>query len=150
MKSSTLAFGDELAPADHQDVVGGQGHLAHQVARHHDRPTLPGQRAHEIAHPDDALGVQAVHRLVEDEDGWVAEQGGGDTQPLAHAEREPLRPSVGDALEPDQLKHLGTRRVPMPLLCARHSRWSKARRPPWRALASSSAPTSRIGAGRSR
>ena len=33
---------------------------------------------------------------------------------------------------------------------ARHSRWSRARRPPCSALASRSAPTSRMGAGRSR
>jgi ribonuclease BN (tRNA processing enzyme) len=38
----------------------------------------------------------------------------------------------------------------MPLLWARHSRWSRARRPPCTALASRRAPTSRMGAGRSR
>src|SRR5689334_4402705 len=43
-----------------------------------------------------------------------------------------------------------TRPRGMPLLWARQSRWSRARRPPCTALASSRAPTSRMGAGRSR
>ena len=46
-----------------------------------------GQRAQEAAHPDDALGVEAVEGLVEHEHRRVAEQGGRQAEPLAHAER---------------------------------------------------------------
>jgi hypothetical protein len=42
--------------------------------------------------PTDALGVEAVRRLVEDDRGGVAEQGGGDAQALAHAERAATGP----------------------------------------------------------
>jgi hypothetical protein len=37
-------------------------------------------------HPADALGVEAVERLVEDDRAGVAQQGGGDAEALAHAE----------------------------------------------------------------
>jgi hypothetical protein len=36
----------------------------------------------------DAVGVEAVHRLVEDEHGRVPEERRGDAKPLAHAQRE--------------------------------------------------------------
>jgi len=50
-----------------------------------------------------ALGVESVDRLVEDECPGVAQEGGGDAQPLAHAEGEPA-----DALgrNPGQAGHL--------------------------------------------
>ena len=62
--------------------------------------------AQQLAHPADALGVQAVDRLVEQQDVGVAEQRGRDAEPLAHAEREAAHPVVGDGLETDQLDHL--------------------------------------------
>jgi hypothetical protein len=43
-----------------------------------------------------------------------------------------------------------TRRLGMPLLWARHNRWSRAVCPPCAALVSNSAPTSQSGAGSSR
>ena len=43
--------------------------------------------AQEAAHPDDALGVHAVERLVHHQHRRVAEQGRGDAEPLPHAER---------------------------------------------------------------
>ena len=51
------------------------------------RPSA-GQRAHQRADPADALGVEAVDRLVEQQHRRVAEQRGGDAEPLAHAQRE--------------------------------------------------------------
>ena len=55
---------------------------------------------------------------------------------LAATSARPARPSTSS-----------TRRRPIPLVWARPSRWSRAARPPWTAAASSSAPTSCIGAG---
>ena len=60
----------------------------------------------ELAHPEHALGVEAVDRLVEDERGRVAEHGGGDTEPLAHAEREAADALAGDRLEAGQADDL--------------------------------------------
>jgi hypothetical protein len=56
------------APADHDQPVGGEGHLAHQVAGHQHRAALRRQR------------------LVEHQHRRVAEQRGGDAEPLLHAQ----------------------------------------------------------------
>ena len=78
--------------------------------------------AQQFAHPADALGVQAVDRLVEQQDVGVAEQRGGDAEPLAHAEGEPAHPVVGDGVQADQLDHLVHPRGGQPLLWASASR----------------------------
>src|SRR5664280_2758563 len=48
--------GDQLAPADHDEVGGGKRHLAHQVTRDEDRPALAGQGLEQVADPEDPLG----------------------------------------------------------------------------------------------
>jgi hypothetical protein len=53
-----------------------------------DRLALRGQLGQHPAHPPDALDVEAVDRLVQDHGGRVAEQRGGDAEPLRHAEGE--------------------------------------------------------------
>ena len=55
----------------------------------------------------DALRVQAVDRLVEHQHRRVAEQRGGDAEPLLHAERETADPAPGHRFEPGQPQHLG-------------------------------------------
>jgi hypothetical protein len=65
------------------EEVGGEQHGAAAggvVAEHH-------------AHPVDAGGVEAVGRLVEDEDARLAEQRVRDAEPLPHAERVVADPS---------------------------------------------------------
>src|ERR1035438_7357518 len=99
------AVGDELAPADHQEMVGGVLHLRHQVAGHEDRTAFRGQRLHQVPDPPDALRVQAIDRLIEHEDGRVAEQRRGNAEPLAHAERETLRPFLRHLAQPDKLQN---------------------------------------------
>jgi len=49
----------------------------------------------------DALGVEAVGRLVQDQHLGVAEQGGGQAETLAHAEREPADPPAGGVGQAD-------------------------------------------------
>ncbi|GMA96436.1 hypothetical protein GCM10025881_32600 [Pseudolysinimonas kribbensis] len=83
-------------------MVGGLRHLAHEVRGEEDGAAFPGQMPGEGAHPHDALGVEAVHRLVEDERLRVAEERGGDAEPLAHAEREAADPAARDALQPGE------------------------------------------------
>ena len=65
-----------------------------------------GQRPQEAAHPDDALGVHAVERLVQHQHRRVAEQRRGDPEPLPHAERVAARLAPGRRLQAGLLDHL--------------------------------------------
>ena len=100
------ALGDEAAAADDDEPIGGHGHLAHQVAGDEDGTTLGGERAQQLADPLDAFGVETVDRLVEQQRCRVAEQRGGDAEPLAHPEREPAGAAVGDVGEADEVEDL--------------------------------------------
>ena len=99
--------GEQPAAADDDQVVGGLRHLAHQVAGDQDGAAVGGQLPEEPADPSDALRVQAVDRLVEHQHRRVAEQRGGDAEPLLHAERETADPAPGHRFEPGQPQHLG-------------------------------------------
>ncbi|EPJ35721.1 putative Bacitracin transport ATP-binding protein BcrA [Streptomyces afghaniensis 772] len=96
----------ELPAPDDDEMVGGQRHLAHQMGGDEDRTALRGECLHQVAHPEDALGVEAVDRLVEQQHLRVAEQRGGDAQPLSHAEGEALGPLPGHVLEAHDPEHL--------------------------------------------
>ena len=98
--------GDDPAAADDDQVVGGVLQLAHQVAGDQHGPALGGQGLQEAAHPDDALGVHAVERLVEHQHRRVAEQRGGDAEPLPHAEREPAGLAPGRRAQTGLRDHL--------------------------------------------
>ena len=104
--------GEEAALADHDEMLGGQGHLAHQMRRHQHGASLGGEGAQQGTDPQDAVGVEPVDGLIENQDGGVAEQGGGDPEALSHPEGEPARPSGGDAGEADEIEDLlGATRV---------------------------------------
>ncbi len=96
---------DQPAAADHDQVVGGQGHLAHEVTRDEDRPALGRERLQHRADPQDALGIEPVDRLVEHQHAGITEQCGRDTQPLAHAQRERVGALAGDPGQADPLEH---------------------------------------------
>jgi hypothetical protein len=55
-------------------------------AAHQHRAPLPGEPAQEAPQPGDALGVEAVRGLVEDEHLRVAQQRGGQREALLHAQ----------------------------------------------------------------
>ena len=67
MKSAIEHVGEQPPAPDDDQVVGRQRHLAHQVRGDEDRAALGGQPAQQRADPVDALGVEAVDRLVEHE-----------------------------------------------------------------------------------
>jgi hypothetical protein len=60
----------------------------------------------QVADPKDALRVEPVHRLVEHHRRRVAEQGAGDAETLAHAERERAGAFAGHLVQADQVNHL--------------------------------------------
>jgi len=71
-----------------------------------DGASLAGEKAHQVADPDDPLRVKSVDGFVEDQGVRVAEQRGGDAKALAHAEGEATDPLLGDGLEPGHLDDL--------------------------------------------
>ena len=82
---------------------------ATSASRWLDTSTVPpssAKRAQELPQPVDALGVEAVGRLVEDQHLGVAEQGAGQAEALAHPEREALDPAVAGVAEADLVEHL--------------------------------------------
>jgi hypothetical protein len=88
-------LGDQPPTGDDHDLVDGLGDLGEDVAGDEHGAALVGQLAQQAAQPVNALGVQTVGRLVQDQDLGVAEQGGGQAQPLAHAQGEPADPPMG-------------------------------------------------------
>ena len=97
--------GDEPAGDQHDDVVDGLGHLGQQMAGDHHGATGGGVAAYELAQPAHPFGVEAVGGLVEHEDLGVAEQGGGEPEPLTHAEREAADASPSNRGQPDVGEH---------------------------------------------
>ncbi len=69
--------------------------LVHQVAGDQDRTPLCREPAQQRADPDDALRVEAVGRLVQQDHLGVAEERGGDAEALAHAEGVRPHPAPG-------------------------------------------------------
>ena len=92
---------------DHDQPVGYLLQLAEQVRRHEDRPPAVGDLADETADVLHADGVEAVVRLVEDDQFWVAEQRGGDAEALFHAHRVGAHAVVTAAGEADDLDEVG-------------------------------------------
>jgi hypothetical protein len=66
-----------------------------------------GQVPQQVSHPPDPVRVQAVERLVHDQHARITEQGGGQGQPLAHAQGETPDPAVPVLSEAHQAQHLG-------------------------------------------
>ena len=85
--------GDEPAFVDDDHVVDEVLDLGEQVARdqHGVAPSGPGTE--QVAQVADALGVEAVGGFVEHQHRRVAEQCGGQREPLLHAERVGADPS---------------------------------------------------------
>jgi hypothetical protein len=93
--------------ADDDRPVGGLLDLGQQVAADQDRASLLVREvAEEPAQPLDALGVQAVGRLVEDQHPRVAQQRRRQPQPLAHAQRVAAGLPAAGRAEADLLQHL--------------------------------------------
>ena len=92
---------------DEHEPVADLLELAEVVRRHEHRATAAGQRSDQPAHLVDALRVEAVRRLVEDQQRRVAEQRGGDAEALLHAERVGAVAVVAAVAEPDGVEQGG-------------------------------------------
>ena len=133
--------GDEPSGDQHDDLVDGLGHFGQQMAGDQHGASRGGVAAHEVAQPADPFGVETVGGLVQHEDLGLAEQGGGEPEPLTHAEREAADASPGDRRSrPTSASTSSTRSSGRPAVAARTRRCSRARRPGWKLVASSTAP----------
>ena len=119
----------QLAVREDDDVVDRLRDLGEQMARHEDRPALRGLVAEQLAEPADALRVEAVGRLVEDQHLRVAEQRGGDRQPLAHAHRVALHAPVRRVLQLHEVEQLVDAALRMPARRREHAQVVAARAP---------------------
>jgi len=101
-----LRIGDEFAPTDNDQVLGRHCHLGQQMRGDQDCPPGCCQALHELPDPQDALGVEPVHRLVEEQNSRVAQDRSGQTEPLFHAQRV-LADRLGrDTAQPDRVQHI--------------------------------------------
>ena len=69
---------------DDHDLVHGLSDLREDVARNENGAAFGRLRAEQVTEPPDALRIEPVGRLVEDEHLRVAEQCRRETQALAH------------------------------------------------------------------
>ena len=95
------ALGDDAAAVDDRRDVAGLLDLVEQVRGEQHRAALVDELADQAADLEDAGRVEAVHRLVEDQQLGVGEQAAGDAEALAHAERVRLDLVVGAGGEAD-------------------------------------------------
>jgi len=94
--ANDLHVAQRAGPDDHE-VIGEHGELGDQVAGHEHRAAAIGEGAQRVAQPPDAVGVEAVRGLVEQQHVGFTEEGAGQGEALAHAEGEAARPLVSGA-----------------------------------------------------
>ena len=93
--------GDDPSAVDDRRRVARLLDLVEQVRGEEHRPALADQRADHLAELEDAGRVEAVRRLVEDQQLRVGEQAARDAEALAHALRVGRHPLVGALGEAD-------------------------------------------------
>ena len=94
------ALRDDPPVVDDRDRVGDLLDLIEQVRREHHRPPLADEPPHHRSELEDAARVEAVDRLVENQQLGIGEQAARDAEALAHAERvarNALLGSIGKA-----------------------------------------------------
>lgn len=96
----------ELATGDDHHVVHGLLNLGQDVARDEDGAPLRRQHAEKSTKPGNTFGVEAVGRLVEQQNRRVTQQRPRQREPLPRTEGEAADPTAGSRVEPDQLEQL--------------------------------------------
>ncbi len=87
-------------------MVDGGLHFVEQVAGQQYCPAMVGEVAEERSHPGDALGVQSVRGLVQDEHLRLAYERLRDAEPLPHPEGVATHPPVCRVGQPDQVQQV--------------------------------------------
>ena len=100
-----VALEAQAAFMQHAHVGGDQLDLRQQVAGNEDGDAVDGKTEQQPAQFDDAGGVQAVGRFVEDQQSRLAEQRQADRQALAHAQRIFAHAPVGRRRQVHAFEH---------------------------------------------
>ena len=101
--AAALRLDPSVADDDHP--VGDSLDFGQQVRGEQYGAVAVGEAAQQAAHPAHALRIEAIGRLVKDQDLRVAEQRVGEPEALAHAERVPADPAPGRRLvQADELQ----------------------------------------------
>jgi hypothetical protein len=101
-----LAVVDDRARTHDRDVVADLLDLGHVMGAEQHRQAAGGEALDQRAHVAHAGGIEPVGRLVENEELRVAQQAGGDSEALAHAERVAPDLVVRAIGQIDELEHL--------------------------------------------
>ena len=88
-------------------VVAERGEVVHPVAGEDDRGAARGQPGQDAVDVTGAGRVEAVGRLVEDQQPRARQQRGGQPEALAHPEREAADAVVGDVGQADLVERAG-------------------------------------------
>jgi hypothetical protein len=96
----------EPASVDDQSVIDGLGNFGQEVAGDQDSPAGGGELTYETAKPVHPSRVKAVRRLIQDEQVGIAEQGCGEPESLAHAQRIAAGGTIRRSVQLDQVEHL--------------------------------------------
>ena len=103
---------NQPTPTDHHQLLRRERHLRQEVTRHEHRAALGRQPLHELTNPDDALRIETVDRLVEQQHLRIPQQRTRQPQTLRHTEREPaglLARHLGQSDQPEHLVDAGLR-----------------------------------------
>ena len=82
LEGTAIELLDQAAPMDDANPVRQQIDLAEDMAGHEDRHALVREVAEQVADLDDPGGIEAVRRLVEDQEFGTVQEGAGESQPL--------------------------------------------------------------------
>ena len=88
------SFGNHATTPNDDEVIGGQSHFAHEVRTDEDSSSLVSELLKEVTDPSDTFGVESVDWFVEHQCAGVAQERGGNTEALAHAERKVTRTAI--------------------------------------------------------
>ena len=123
-----LGLADDLAEADHGDLVGDLADLAELVGDEDDRLAGLLELAHDLHQLVGLLGRQDRGRLVEDQHLGVAREGLDDLDPLLDADGELLHQGVGVDVEAEPLGDLADALAGgVERRGSRRSRWTRCR-----------------------
>lgn len=77
---------NNAATGNDDDVVSDMLDLINEMAGNKDSLAVGCKGPQEAPDPADTFGIQAVGRLIENNNAWIAEKGRGDPQPLTHTQ----------------------------------------------------------------